>query len=93
MAENQEEFLNEIKAEYAQSPIKAEAVRVFGFDVRAQQSYAPLESRVSLAALRVACELPSQGRLDLLLDIDPYSLLVLAQQIQQQIDPAKQFSS
>ena len=90
MAKNQEEFLHTIRNAHSlgsSSHIEMEIGDVIGFDVLAQRNQN--QSPVPLTALRIACTLQSQGRKDLLLDIDPYSLLVLAQKIQQKLDPVK----
>lgn len=89
MAKNQEEFLYIVRNNHTTEQITP---------IIAQQAQASVakskqpQSRQPYTALLLTYDRPGQGREILVLDIDPYSLLSLAHEIQQKIDPAKQSS-
>ena len=88
MAKNQEEFLHNVRNGYATEQITPAIVRQSGFHIAVESNES--QSHAPCTAFLLSYErLDRGGKEILVLDIDPYSLLMLAHEIQQKIDPAK----
>ena len=89
MAKNQEEFLHIVRNGYAAEQITPITIAHLS-EVHIVAEPNESQPHVPCTALLFSYEKPDHGREAMVLDIDPYSLLMLAHKIQQKLDPTKQ---